>query len=265
MKRSKQRRMGKNFLIDEEVAERIVALLDDEPRRVLEIGPGRGALTVPLAERFDRVLALELDRELAAGLSGSGPPASVEVVHGDALKDPLEPLLAGEAPWQVASNLPYSVGSAILRRLLRRNDLFASLVVMLQREVAERVVAEPGHRNHGLMALERAAWAEAFVAFEVPPRAFRPRPKVMSAVVVLRLRPASVDSTSLEAGFRLAAHALTKPRKMLGNALRPLGDRGDLEAAGIDPDLRPGQLALADWVRLGAALKQRGSESSSES
>jgi 16S rRNA (adenine1518-N6/adenine1519-N6)-dimethyltransferase len=254
MSRSKQRRMGQNFLVDDEVAERIVALLDDEPGRVVEIGPGRGALTRPLAARFKRVLALELDRELAAGLSASGPPASVEVVHGDALHDPLEPLVEGEAPWQVAANLPYSVGSAILRRLLPRHDLFTVLVVMLQREVAERVVASPGGRNHGLMALERSAWAEASVAFEVPPRAFRPRPKVMSAVVVLRLRPAPVDLAALERGLRLAAHALTRPRKMLGNALRPLGDRDAIAAAGLDPDLRPGKLSLKDWVRLAQAV-----------
>lgn len=242
--------MGQNFLVDDEVADRIVALLDDEPGQVVEIGPGRGALTRPLAARFKRVLALELDRELAAGLSASGPPASVEVVHGDALHDPLEPLLADRAPWQVASNLPYSVGSAILRRLMPRHDLFTTLAVMLQREVAQRVVAEPGDRAHGLMALERAALADAHVAFEVPPRAFRPRPKVTSAVVVLRLRPPSVDQAELQAGLGLAAHALTKPRKMLANAVRPLCDRGLIEAAGIDPDLRPGQLALGDWVRL---------------
>ncbi len=254
MSRTRQRRLGQNFLIDGEVAERIVGLLDDEPGRVLEIGPGRGALTGPLAERFGRIMALELDGELAARMAADPPGPAVEVIRADALHDPLEPLVAQEAPWQVAANLPFSVGSAILRRLLPRHDLFTVLVVMLQREVAERVVASPGGRNHGLMALERSAWAEASVAFEVPPRAFRPRPKVMSAVVVLRLRPAPADPAALEAGFRLAAHALTKPRKMLGNALRPLGDRDAIAAAGLDPDLRPGKLSLKDWIRLAQAV-----------
>lgn len=263
MKRSNQRRMGQNFLVDRAVAERIVGLLDDEPGRVLEIGPGRGALTGPLAGRFGRVLALELDERLAADLAAGPWHPAVEVVHADALHDPLEPLVEREAPWQVAANLPYSVGSAILRRLLPRHDLFASLVVMLQREVANRVVAVPGSGNHGLMALERAAWADASIAFEVSPRAFRPRPKVVSAVVVLRPHPSPVKPDDLEAGLRLAAHALTKPRKMLGNAVRPLCDRNALFAAGIDPDLRPGQLALEDWVRLATAVKYRGSESSS--
>ena len=250
--------MGQNFLVDREVAERIVGLLDDEPGRVLEIGPGRGALTGPLAERFGRVLALEIDHRLAGDLAARPWHSAVEVVHADALHDPLEPLVKSEAPWQVAANLPYSVGSAILRRLLPRHDLFASLVVMLQREVANRVVAVPGSRNHGLMALERAAWADASIAFEVSPRAFRPRPKVVSAVVVLRLHPSPTKPDELEAGLRLAAHTLTKPRKMLGNAVRPLCDRNALIAADIDPDLRPGQLALEDWVRLATTLRSAG-------
>ena len=142
------------------------------------------------------------------------------------------------------------MGTAILRRLLPRNDLFTRLVVMLQTEVAERVVAVPGNKNHGLLALERTAWAEAATAFQVSPRAFRPRPKVMSTVVVLDLRPSSIPSDRLDRGLQLAAHAHTKPRKMISNALRPLTDAGTIERAGLDPTSRPAELSLDDWIRI---------------
>ena len=248
MGRPKRRRLGQNFLVDRNIAQRIVALLDNEPARVLEIGPGRGALTELLGERFGRVLALELDPGLAHELDRRFQGSSVAVAHADALHDPLDPLLAGEGPWQVASNLPYSVGTAILRRLLPRHDLFTGLVVMLQREVAE-----PGDRNHGLLALERAAWADAHIAFQVGPGAFRPRPKVVSSVVMLQLHPPVADQVALEAGLRLASHALNHSRKMLANALRPLCDADRIIAAGLDPQARPATVDLAGWIRLAAA------------
>lgn len=252
MGRPKRRRLGQNFLVDRNVAHKIVALLDDEPSRVLEIGPGRGALTEPLRERFSTVLALELDPGLADQLGRRYGGPSVTVAHADALHDPLEPLLEADAPWQVASNLPYSVGTAILRRLLPRHDLFTRLVVMLQREVAERVVARPGSKNHGLLALERAAHADARVAFQVGPNAFRPRPKIVSSVIELRLHPPAADPAALERGLALAAHTLNHPRKMLANAVRPLRDADQITAAGLDPELRPAMLLLEDWIRLSA-------------
>jgi 16S rRNA (adenine1518-N6/adenine1519-N6)-dimethyltransferase len=257
MGRPKRRRLGQNFLVDRNVAQKIVALLDDEPARVLEIGPGRGALTELLGARFGRVLAAELDAGLAHELRARFRESSVSVVHADALHDPLEPLLAGEGPWQVASNLPYSVGTAILRRLLPRHDLFTGLVVMLQREVAERVVAQPGDRHHGLLALERAAWADAGIAFQVGPSAFRPRPKVVSSVIMLQLHAPTTDTVALEGGLRLASHALNHSRKMLANALRPLCDADRIIAAGLDPQARPATVDLAGWIRLAAITDRR--------
>jgi len=249
MARSKRRRLGQNFLVDRHVADRIVGLLDDEPTRVLEIGPGRGALTEPLLDRFERVRALELDEPLVAPLEDRFGPRGLEVLHADALTVALDGVVDSR-PWQVASNLPYSVGTAILRRLLPRHDLFCRLAVMLQLEVAERVVAAPGSGNHGLMALERAAWAEAWLAFQVSPRAFRPRPKVTSAVVVLDLRPAPVNEAEVRRALDLAGRALTKPRKMLPNALGKGVTAEIVEQAGLDPTIRPGELSLDDWIHL---------------
>ena len=257
MARSRQRRLGQSFLVDKGVARRIVGLLDDEPPRVLEIGPGRGALTQPLLERFGEVRAIELDPELVAPLTARFAGSRLEVVPGDALTADWDRVAAGDGPWQLASNLPYSVGTAILRRLLPRHDRFTRLVVMLQREVAERVVAEPGDRQHGLMALERAAFANARLAFTVHPRAFRPVPKVTSAVLVLDLRPAPVAGERLARALALAGRALTRPRKMLVNALGAEAGADAVAAAGLDPSHRPGRLGLGDWLRLEAVLPAR--------
>ena len=260
MKRSKRRRLGQNFLVDTDVAQRIVELLVDVPPRVLEIGPGRGALTEPLLEKFDRVRALELDENLVPPLEDRFGSRGLEVVLADALTASLSEVLGDEGPWQLASNLPYSVGSAILRRLMPRYDIFTRIVVMLQREVAVRVVAEPGDGNHGLMALERAGWAEAWIAFDVHPRAFRPVPKVTSAVVVLEPRPPVADPRELERALELAGSALTKPRKMLPNALGKSVSPEVIEKAGLEPTARPGEVPLDGWLRLGAVLAERSPE-----
>jgi len=248
--RPKRRRLGQNFLVDETIAERIAAVLTAEPPRVVEIGPGHGALTRPLLAQFERVLALELDENLVPPLVEAFGQRGLEVRQADALTEDLDELLGREAPWQVASNLPYSVGTAILRRLLRRNDLCTRLVVMLQREVAHRVVAEPGGKGHGLLALERAAWADARLLFDVGPRAFRPRPKIVSSVVVLDLKPCDHDPEVLDQALKLASKALTLPRKMLSNALPGKIENSIIEAAGLEPTQRPGTVPLDGWMRL---------------
>lgn len=254
MKRSKRRRLGQNFLVDKDVAHRIVDLLQPEPSRVIEIGPGRGALTEPLLDRFDRVRAIELDESLVQPLEERFGGDGLEVVHADALTTPLGEIADADGPWQLASNLPYSVGTAILRRLMPRHDLFTRLVVMLQREVAVRVVAEPGQGNHGLMALERAAWAESWTAFDVHPRAFCPVPKVTSAVVVLDLRPPMAAPSEISRALELAGGALTLPRKKLTNALGGRVGIEVIESAGLDPSARPGTIELDGWLRLAATL-----------
>jgi 16S rRNA (adenine1518-N6/adenine1519-N6)-dimethyltransferase len=250
MGRPKRRRLGQNFLVDRGIAERIAAQLKDDPPRVLEIGPGRGALTEHLLERYDRVVALELDEGLVPQLEQRFGGSGLQVQHADALRVDLDSLAAAESPWQVASNLPYSVGTAILRRLLRRHDLITRMVVMLQREVAHRVVAEPGGKGHGLLALERAAWADARLLFDVSPAAFRPRPKVTSTVLVLDLKAPTHDPPTLDRALGLAAHALTKPRKKLSNALSTPITGETLEAAGLDPAARPGTVPLEGWLQL---------------
>jgi 16S rRNA (adenine1518-N6/adenine1519-N6)-dimethyltransferase len=250
MGRSRRHRLGQNFLVDPQVSGRIVDLLATDPARIVEIGPGQGALTRSLVGRFPRLIAIETDETLIDQLRGSFGAESIDVIHGDALTFDFESLLAPEAPWQLAANLPYSVGTSIVRRLLPCHHLLTRLVVMLQREMVERLVAEPGEREHGLLALERAAFAHARAAFDVPATAFKPKPKVESRVVVLELFKCPHDREKLDRALALAAHALTRRRKVLGNAVKPLATSEDIVAADLDPGARPGTLALQDWIRL---------------
>lgn len=248
--------MGQNFLVDRSVARRIAELTDPDLPRVLEIGPGRGALTEFLLERHDRVLAWELDAVLANELTGRLAGRGLELRHADAVREDLGQL-AAEVPWQVASNLPYSVGTVIVRRLMVRVDLFSRLVVMLQQEVVDRLLARPAAKGHGIMALEREAFAEAELAFRVAPGAFRPRPRVTSAVVVVTPRRPTRSVEDIRAALNLASDLLTRPRKTLLNAGRGRLEAGDYERAGIDPGRRPGTLGLEEWLALAAQLRPR--------
>ena len=249
--RTRRQRLGQHFLCDVGTARAIAAALAGEPKRVLEIGPGRGALTRPLLERLGTVRCIELDDRLAAALpSLLGNPPGLEVRCGDALAEDLD-TLAGGGPWQVAGNLPYSVATPVVRRLLPRRDLFTRLVVMVQLEVAQRLVALPGGGERGLLTLEAEAYARGELLFTVPPGRFSPPPKVMSGVVRLELRAPAVAPEVLDRALALASAAFSHRRKKLANALggRVGGEAATAcAAAGVDPGARPQDLDLTSWL-----------------
>lgn len=256
--RNRRQRLGQHFLHDASTAHAIVAALADTPPRVLEIGPGKGDLTRPLLGRFATVRAVELDDRLAAALPARlGNPAKLEVRHGDGLALDLDEVAEG-GPWQVAANLPYSVGTPILRRLLVRHDLFTVLVVMVQVEVARRLVAEEGGAGRGLLTLEAETNARAELLFTVPPRCFSPPPRVTSAVVRLTLHPPPVPPGTVERALELASVAFTHRRKKLANALASVGSpdkvAATLAAVGAREDMRPQDLSLGLWFALAEAL-----------
>ncbi len=260
--RTRRQRLGQHFLRDAATGRAIAAALAGNPPQVLEIGPGRGALTRALLERFGRVRAVELDGALAAGLAGRlGDPPGLEVRHGDALAGDLEALAEG-GPWQVAANLPYSVGTAIVRRLLPRRDLFALLVVMVQLEVAERMVALPGGRNRGLLTLETEAYGRAEMLFTVPPERFDPPPKVNSAVIRIWLRPVRTPAPAIGRALALASLAFAQRRKKIANPLAAAAPAGGITAAcaaaGVDPGARPQELTWDAWLALGRAMPEVG-------
>lgn len=257
------RSLGQHFLVDKGIARRIVAAADVGPGdTVLEVGPGRGILTEALLDAGARVVAVELDRGLFAWLTGHlGARAGLEVRAGDALK--VDPATLGGA-FKVVSNLPYQVTTPLLFHLLEGHPAPDVLVVMVQREVADRLLAAPGSKDYGVLTLGVGARARAELCFTLPPGAFRPPPKVRSAVV--RIAPLTDPPVAPEAVERFMAvvrAALGRRRKTLKNALATLDLPPDrvaaaLAAAGIDPGARGETLDLAAFVRLQAALEGEG-------
>lgn len=258
-----RKRFGQHFLEAAWVA-KLVDSLDAQPRDTfVEIGPGRGALTRPLAARVARIVAVEIDRDLAARLS-SDLPANVRVVEADFLDVNLNELLRGETqPARVVGNLPYNVSSPILFKLLSAHDggrRLSDATLMLQREVADRLVAAPGTGQYGTLAIQVALHADAERVLTLPPGAFRPPPAVTSAVVRLRFRPPAVDVGDAAVFERLVRGMFLLRRKMLTNALEPVAHaRGRsaahvLHAAGIDGRRRPETLTLEEVSRLARAV-----------
>jgi 16S rRNA (adenine1518-N6/adenine1519-N6)-dimethyltransferase len=266
------RALGQNFLADPNTARRIVRLAGVGPGdRVLEVGPGIGSLTVALAEAVSpsgEVLALELDRHLLPVLGEvvAGLP-QVQVVQGDALTVDYGTLLGGGdggEPWAMVSNLPYNVATPLLARLLDEVPALATLSVMVQKEVAERLVAPPGTRDCGAISVKVAYHATASIVGVVPPTVFVPRPKVDSAIARFERRPAPpVEIPSADRLFRLARAGFGQRRKTLRQALRPaLGADVEavLAAAGIAPLARAETLTLDQWAALARAAAGSAAE-----
>jgi 16S rRNA (adenine1518-N6/adenine1519-N6)-dimethyltransferase len=258
-----RKRYGQHFLESAWVDKLIDALGTASTDVFLEIGPGRGALTKPLAERVTRVIAVEIDRDLAAALP-SRVAATVHVIQGDFLDVDLAQLLGAEpGPVRVVGNLPYNVSSPILFSLL---DAAASgakirdVTVMLQKEVTDRLLAEPGTREYGALAIQVALLARVERLLSLPPGAFRPPPKVRSAVVRLTFHPPSVDVGDRAVFERLVRGMFLQRRKTVLNALKPvahaLSSSADtlLQRARIDPGRRPETLTVDDFARLSRAV-----------
>jgi 16S rRNA (adenine1518-N6/adenine1519-N6)-dimethyltransferase len=229
----------------------------------LEIGPGRGALTRPLAKRAGQVVAVEIDRDLAAALAAENIP-NLRVIQSDFLELGLETALNDERrPLRVAGNLPYNVSSPILFTLLEAANggrFFSDATLMLQKEVADRLAAKPGGKDYGALPIQVALTADVDYVLTLPPGAFRPAPKVTSAVVRLRFRPPAVDVGDLQVFERIVRGIFLQRRKTLANALRPVADSLGYPAdqlllrAGVDGRLRPEALTLGDIARLSRAV-----------
>jgi 16S rRNA (adenine1518-N6/adenine1519-N6)-dimethyltransferase len=258
-----RKRFGQHFL-EPAWVRKLVTSLDAQPDDTfLEIGPGRGALTVPLLSQVRRIVAVEIDRDLAAALRASEDPR-LRIVEGDFLDLDLDDVLAGESlPVRVVGNLPYNVSSPILFKLLEAHDggrRFRDATLMLQREVADRLVARPGTRDYGALAIQVALHADVERVLTLPPGAFRPPPKVTSAVVRLRFRPPAADVGDPAVFERVVRGVFLQRRKTLSNALKPVADSFGrtasqlLEAAGIDPTRRPETLTVAEIARLARAV-----------
>jgi len=251
----------------------VIAAIAPRPGdRFIEIGPGPGVLTSRLASRAGHVTAIEIDRDLASALKENAGP-NVEIVVGDVLKIDLAPLI-GAGPVRIAGNLPYNISSPILFKLLAQHQkrgqpqfpankgdgLVVDATVMLQREVVDRIVAKPGTKDYGVLSIFAQAQADLVRLLTLPPGAFRPAPKVHSAVVRLTFKRSAIPAELGSVLEPMVRTMFMQRRKTLLNALRPFAEpRGcetaaALAAAGIDPRRRPETLSLAELIALAQTL-----------
>ena len=253
------KRLGQNFLIDPNIVRKIVALAELVPSdHVLEIGPGRGILTEALSHAAGRVTAVEVDPRLHAYLEARQAEfPNVELVCEDALAYPVESLPIGTV---VVANLPYYISTPLLFRLLDQGGRFPRMVLMLQAEVADRLVAQPGGSDYGVLSVMAQYAADITKAFRVSAQCFRPRPEVASAVVLLRTKERTRLSLQEEVVFRsLVKAAFAHRRKTLVNSLRDEGyERHSvaetLQRLDIAQTRRAETLSVEDFLRLALAL-----------
>ncbi|NNF64917.1 MAG: 16S rRNA (adenine(1518)-N(6)/adenine(1519)-N(6))-dimethyltransferase RsmA [Acidimicrobiia bacterium] len=247
--------LGQNFLADPNIVERIVRTAEiTEGDNVLEVGPGTGTLTHQLIETGANVVAVEFDRGLARMVSDLfGDRATV--IQEDIMKVDLDELL-GERRWTLVANLPYNVGTSLVLDVLRHHRQVERLVVMVQREVAERLCASPGSKVYGLPSVVAGLHATSSIAFFVPPQVFIPVPDVQSAVVDIK-RINNVDPAA-DRAVRLAESAFQQRRKMIRRSLSSASDDPSawIAAAGLDPTSRAERLSPADYLELARALPE---------
>jgi 16S rRNA (adenine1518-N6/adenine1519-N6)-dimethyltransferase len=253
------KRLGQNFLIDPNIVRKIVALAELSPNdHVLEIGPGRGILTEALCRAAGRVTAIEVDSRLHAYLATKQAELpNVELICGDALAYPVEALPMGTI---VVANLPYYISTPLLFRLLDQRGRFPRMVLMLQDEVADRLVAKPGGTDYGVLSVMAQYAAVITKAFRVSPQCFRPRPEVASAVVQLRMNERARLNQQEEIAFRaLVKAAFAHRRKTLVNSLRdegyePHAVTDTAQRLDMTPTCRAETLSVEDFLRLALAL-----------
>ena len=262
--------LGQNFLVDRNVLSRIAALVAAGPDdHILEIGPGKGALTALLAEQCGRLVAVEVDTRLVPLLrEGFAANPRVEVVEGDILELDLRRLLngGGTGPWKLAANLPYNISTPVLFLLLEHRDLFSRLVLMLQKEVGDRLAAPPGCKEYGAISVFFQLYFAVRRECLVKPGSFHPVPKVDSVVLSFTPLPAPREEVGDEQLFRrVVKGAFAMRRKTLWNCLRSaglgVGEEGLAEVlsrCGIDPGRRGETLDLAEFAALTRALAAPG-------
>jgi 16S rRNA (adenine1518-N6/adenine1519-N6)-dimethyltransferase len=248
-----RKRLGQHFLHDPGVIARIIAAVNPQPgQRLVEIGPGEGALTVPLLEQGVGLTVIELDRDLAARLAAR-PEAgrSLRVVQGDALKIRLAELAAPGARLRLLGNLPYNVSTPLLFRFIAQAEVIDDMHFMLQREVVERMAAPPGSKTYGRLSVMLAAACRIEALFDVGPGAFRPPPKVWSSVVrLLPWREPPFEIPDRGHFAEVVRRAFGQRRKTLRNALAGLVEEAAIRASGVDPGARAETLPPEAFARL---------------
>ena len=255
------KRLGQNFLIDENIVRGIVAAADLEPgEKVLEVGPGIGTLTQGLAEAGADVVAVELDKKLPAVLAQTlAGYKNVRIVPGDILKVNI-PEITDNVPFKVVANLPYYITTPIIMALLEQHLPISRLVTMVQKEVALRMIAEPGKKDYGALSVAVQYYTRPKIALDVPPKSFLPAPEVDSVVICCEVRDTPpVDVLEEKMFFRVVKAAFGQRRKTLNNALKSMGLEKEavktiLEQSAIDGVRRGETLSLEEFAKIANAI-----------
>ena len=251
-----RKRFGQNFLVDAQVIGSILAAI--APRRddlIVEIGPGLGALTAPLIERLDRLHAVEIDRDIVARLRRRFAAEQLVLHEGDALSFDFGALAVGDQVLRVVGNLPYNISTPLLFHLAQFADRVYDMHFMLQKEVVERMVAEPGGADYGRLSVMLQYRFVMDWLLDVPPESFDPAPRVDSAVVrLIPRRPEDLTARDERHFAALVAQAFSQRRKMLRNTLKGFIDDTVFTEAGIAPTVRAEDLSVADYIRLSNAV-----------
>ena len=252
-----RKRFGQNFLQDQAIIERIIAAIrPTEKDHLVEIGPGQGALTIPLLAKAGRLDAIEIDRDLAPNIQLLDPSASTLKVHqADALRFDLQTLAATQK-LRIIGNLPYNISTPLLFHLLGQLTLISDMHFMLQKEVVDRICSVPGNKIYGRLSVMVQCWCECESLFTVPPTAFRPAPQVDSAIIRLRPRPRALLGDQNPNTFKqLVTAAFGQRRKTIAKALSKTLRREQIVAADIDPKARAEVLSVEDFVRLASVAE----------
>jgi 16S rRNA (adenine1518-N6/adenine1519-N6)-dimethyltransferase len=253
-----RKRFGQHFLHDASVIERIVRVVAAKPgQRLVEIGPGLGALTGALLAGCENLHVIELDRDLAAALQKQHAGDARLTVHcADALRFDFRQLAPPGERLRVVGNLPYNVSTPLLFHLLEQAPVIADMHFMLQREVVDRLIARPGSKDYGRLTVMVRLDCESEKLFDVGAGAFRPAPRVTSSLVRLRVRrEPGIALTDRAAFARLVSHLFSRRRKTLRNSLRGRLSESEIQRLGIDPNARPETLDLAGFAALVNALE----------
>ena len=254
MSHQARKRFGQHFLTSIDTIEQIVAAIAPQNgETIVEIGPGRAAITAPLAVSAGTLHAIEFDRDLAAKLKRQFQDRHNVVIHeADALRFDFSSL---GTELRIVGNLPYNISTPLLFHLLTFRKNVTDMHFMLQKEVVDRISAPPGNKVYGRLTVMLGCQLEVLPIFDVPPDAFTPPPKVMSSVVRMRPLPDGQfdvqDANKLE---QIVQQAFSMRRKTLRNALQGLAEAADIEAAGLEPGNRPEQIPVDGWIRLANRL-----------
>lgn len=250
-----RKRFGQHFLHDRNVIERILRAIDPQPgQSLVEIGPGRGALTLPLLQCSARLIAIELDRDLvpvlqeqAAGLG------QLDVINADILKFELASIVS-RGKFRLVGNLPYNISTPLMFHLLESATLIEDMHFMVQKEVAQRIVAAPGDASYGRLSVMLQLRCRCQYLFDVAPGCFKPPPRVDSAVIrLVPLASPAQEVTDYERFSSIVQTAFAQRRKTISNSLKSMLDRETIATCGIDPGLRAENLGIADFAKLSRA------------